>query len=187
FSLCGPILQPTRRRATASSTSRTTATACATRSSAPQGFALPPVLSRPAAKWPSALAASALACTGPSQVWTPSLRYAVASLAVASRTSGNGTRPLGPRNPMMGRGRLDLRPPATYVDLPPPPWRPQVEPPPYLTILTCARSGCYRLVELLSPAALGSYRSRRKSRTATLTRSGMRSANASREISGVFR
>src|SRR5208283_4040843 len=45
---------------------------------------------------------------------------------------------LGPRNPMMGRGRLDLRPPATYVDLPPPPWRPQVEPPPYLTILTCA-------------------------------------------------
>src|SRR5208283_3006215 len=138
FSLCGPILQPTRRRATASSTSRTTATACATRSSAPQGFALPPVLSRPAAKWPSALAASALACTGPSQVWTPSLRYAVASLAVASRTSGNGTRPLGPRNPMMGRGRLDLRPPATYVDLPPPPWRPQVEPPPYLTILTCA-------------------------------------------------
>ena len=138
FSLCGPIHQQTKRRASASSTSRPTATACATRSSGLRGFALRRVLSKPAARLPSALAASALVCTGPSQALTPSLRCAVASSAVASRTSGNAAQPLGLRRPhdRQKPARLaaafDLRRPSTY------PLAAASRAAPVLTILTYA-------------------------------------------------
>ena len=83
------IRRKMRRPANASTTSRTTAIACATLNSGPRDSVPPQASSRPDARPSSVYAANELACIGPWPAPTPSSPCAAPCSAAASRTSGN--------------------------------------------------------------------------------------------------
>src|SRR5438094_8662746 len=93
-----------RRPAAASTISKPTENACATRSSTPKACALPQAWWRPDARWPLAHASNVPECIGLCAAPTPSSLSAVPSSVLAFRTSGSADQNAGPHDPPLSSG-----------------------------------------------------------------------------------